>query len=91
MPVVNWDKLGVSNPESLVPLTRASMDGPTSYQTYSGWLRKQTAAVQNQVLGPTRATLFRSGKVGLRDLVRSDGSVLTLDELGKKLGMKLAS
>lgn len=44
---------------------RASRDGPVPGDTsYSDWLRRQSAAAQNKVLGPTRAKLFREGKLG---------------------------
>lgn len=89
IPVVNWDKLGVKPPEDLQKLTRASMGGPTSYRTYSGWLRDQPADVQNEVLGASRARLFRAGKASLKDLVRSDGTTLTLPQLARRLGIPL--
>lgn len=87
--VVNWEELGVKPPEDIVALQRASMNGPTSYQTYSGWLRKQDAATQDDVLGATRGRLFRSGDVSLRDLVNSRNEPLTLDQLAKKLGTRV--
>jgi hypothetical protein len=37
--------------------------------------------VQDDVLGPARAKLFREGRVSLRDLVRTDGGIVSLDEL----------
>lgn len=45
------------------------------------WLRGQPAAVQDKVLGRTRAQLFRSGKLSLADLVRRDGSIIPLRDL----------
>ena len=65
---------------------RASKDGPVPASTdYEGWLKGQPIGVQNDVLGKARASLFRDGKVNLRDLVRQDTSVLTLDELQRKV------
>ena len=82
-PVVNWDKLGLKAPP---PGERAAAGGPVSAKLdYAGWLRQQTNAEQDEILGPARAALFQAGKVSLQDLVRSDGSTLTLEELRKKL------
>lgn len=41
---------------------RSSMDGPVDATTsYYDWLKGQSAGFQNEVLGPTRAKLFRDG------------------------------
>lgn len=70
------------------PGQRASMDGPVSAnKTYSGWLRDQSAEFQNDVLGPERAKLFRSGKVTLDGFVDDMGRMLTLDELRAREGL----
>lgn len=89
VPVIKWQELGVRPPEDFMALQRASMDGPTSYQTYSSWLRNQPATIQNDVLGPTRAGLFRNGDASLRDLVGKTDQVLTLPQLAQKLGIKV--
>lgn len=82
-PVLNWEKLGLTPPP---PGQRAAQDGPVSAKLdYAGWLRQQTNAEQDEILGPSRAALFRAGKVNLRDLVRMDGRVLTLEELREKI------
>lgn len=52
--------------------------------TYTQWLKKQTPEFQNQVLGKTRADLFRKGNISLDAFVARDGDVLTLAELKKK-------
>ncbi len=49
--------------------------------TYSEWLRKRSVAFQNEVLGKTRAELFRKGKIDLARFVDSFGNVITLDKL----------
>jgi hypothetical protein len=41
------------------------------------------------VLGPSRGKLFRSGKATLKDLVRNDGSTLTLPQLARRIGVPL--
>lgn len=48
---------------------------------YEQWLRDQPTRVQDKVLGRSRAEMFRAGKVGLRDLVRGDGTVIPIAEL----------
>jgi len=50
-------------------------------QTYGTWLRSQTAAMQNEVLGTRRGLMFRQGRIGVKDLVNAEGRTLTLAEL----------
>lgn len=54
---------------------------PPTREAHADWLRRQPPAVQDEILGPARAQLFREGKVTLDDLVRQDGRVITLREL----------
>lgn len=62
--------------------TRASYQGPVSAQrTYGGWLRDQPEAFQDEVLGPERAKLFRSGGLSLDKFADDSGRLYTLDEL----------
>ena len=49
--------------------------------TYGGWLRRQPASFQDEALGPTRAALFRRGKLSIDQFVNDDGQTLTLNEL----------
>ena len=49
--------------------------------TYSGFLRNQSSGFQNEVLGPARAKLIRSGKLTLDKFVDDAGRTLTLDQL----------
>ena len=79
VPRINWAALGLEEPADS---TRASMDGQvSSSMRYEGWLRGQPAAIQNQILGPTRAELFRQGRVTLEQLVRTDGRVIPISQL----------
>jgi hypothetical protein len=48
---------------------------------YTQWLRDQRNDVQNHILGPGRARLFREGKLDLRQLVTGDGRVVPLEVL----------
>lgn len=52
--------------------------------TYSEWLGKRSKEFQNEVLGPTRAEMFRNGEIKLDKFVARDGDTLTLDELRRK-------
>lgn len=82
----SFKELGIDVPEILVGgKTRASMDGQLPADTsYADWIKKQSAARQNEVLGPTRARLLRDGKLALPDLYSARGELLTLDDLRKR-------
>lgn len=83
----SWKDLGLPRP-SIAEATRASMDGqvPASLR-YGDWLRGQTAAVQREALGPTKAALFREGKLDVSKFVdRRTGRQYTLAELAKREG-----
>tara|TARA_R100001443_G_scaffold117236_1_gene140687 strand:- start:1036 stop:3588 length:2553 start_codon:yes stop_codon:yes gene_type:complete len=69
--------------------TRASMNGqvPAS-QTYGRWLKDQPVSVQEDVLGKTKAKLFRDGKLKIGSFTNRKGKTLTLDELKVKEGRK---
>ena len=84
VPVAKSNKeLGIELPElELRNKTRASMDGQVSADTtYSEWLKKQSAARQDEVLGPTRGKLLRSGQMEVSEMYSHKGVFLTLDEL----------
>lgn len=76
--VVDWAGLGLEPPEGG---TRASEDGQVDAGlSYEDWLRRAPAAKQDRVLGAARGRLFRDG-VTLSQMVREDGTEITLDEL----------
>lgn len=57
--------------------------GPVTDETLTAWLRRRGSAFQDEVLGPTRAAMFRAGRLSPRDLIAStSGKPLTLEELG---------
>lgn len=60
---------------------------PHSFASYNDWLKAQNTSTQNDILGPTRADLWRSGKMTLADAVDADNRVLTLAQLREKLGL----
>lgn len=80
----SWRELGVDADE-LEPGTRASMNGQVpSTETFSTWLKKQSASIQDETLGPTRGALFRRGKLSIDRFVDVRGNQLTLDQLREK-------
>ena len=64
---------------------RASMDGQVSADlNYNDWLAKQSKAFQVDVLGSTKAELFRKGGLKMDQFVNNRGQALTLDQLKTK-------
>lgn len=47
----------------------------------AAWLRRQSAEFQDDVLGPTRGKLFRSGRYSMDNFVDYSGKIFTLSEL----------
>lgn len=84
----SWKELGAEadvDIEEFEPEERASMDGSVPAKTdYETWLGEQSAARQNQILGETRALLFREGGLGFDELRNARGEDLTLDELRRR-------
>lgn len=80
----SWRDLGIDADE--VPkTTRASMDGQVPESTtFESWLKKQSPARQDAVLGEGKADLWRDGKITLRDLLDQQGRPLTLEQLRAK-------
>lgn len=79
----SWKELGI-NLDEAPPGTRASMDGQVpEAETYQTWLKKKPAAFQDDVLGPTRAKLFREG-MQLDRFVDQSGKEYTLKQLRSK-------
>ena len=69
----------------LPPRMRASIDGQVPEDiNYDTFLRRQTAEFQNEVLGPSRADLFRDGMAVDRFTDRA-GNELTLAQLRQRL------
>lgn len=80
----SWKELGFNESE-LPASTRASMDGQVSDKlTYQTWLEKQSIARQNEILGKTKAKLFRDGGLTLDRFVNDKNHVYTLDELKQR-------
>lgn len=85
IPVVkSWKSLGIDI-EEMDSGTRASLDGQIAAQTtYGSWLTRQSAARQDEVLGPVRGKLFRDGGLTLDRFATDKGRWLTLEELAAR-------
>lgn len=91
----SWKELGIKGASDKRVGGRAFRDvqtGQTGFSakqmTYGQWLKKQPAAVQDDILGPTRGRLYRQGRVSF-DRFFDDGRRLTLAELAKREGLTL--
>lgn len=77
----SWRDLGFDVDE-LPPSTRASMDGQVpADMTYSAWLKKQSASIQDEVLGKERGRLYRQSGENLNKFINREGKFYTLEQL----------
>ncbi len=85
----SWQEMGFDFKE--VPeATRASMNGQVATSiTYPKWLKQQSRSIQDEVLGTTRARLWRSGKVKIDRFVDDRFRPLTLSQLATQEGIVL--
>lgn len=80
----SWRELGFDI-DDLPPGTRASMDGQVAADTtFGGWLDRQSKTRQDEILGPGRAELYRSGAISFRDLVDGNGRELSTAQLRER-------
>jgi SPP1 gp7 family putative phage head morphogenesis protein len=80
----SWKELGVDI-EEFSPSTRASMDGQVpADQTFGLWLKKQSAARQDDILGSTRGKLMRDGGLELDRFYNERGRYLSLQEMAER-------
>jgi SPP1 gp7 family putative phage head morphogenesis protein len=63
---------------------------PLSFKAYGDWLQTQSIAVQNEILGPTRAAWWRDGTMTLADAIDLDNRVLALEQLRARFGIAAA-
>ena len=74
--------IGLDIPEPKDEGQRASSLGPVPGKTtFDDYFGRLSAEQQDQQFGPTRAKMFRDGKITVRDLVSGTGRELTLDEI----------
>lgn len=79
--LVSWESLGIEA-EELEGETRASMNGQVpAAMNYDEWLRTQTPEFQDDVLGPSKAELFRGGLKLDRFVDLKTGRTFTLADL----------
>lgn len=70
--------------ETSIKGVRASATGPVpSDMTYNDWLKAQSTAVQDDILGKAKGRLFREGGVTLDRFVDQSGKELSLQQMAK--------
>ena len=84
----SWKEQGFSS-KVLKKFPRARLDQlngkVTSVQSYNTWLKRQPAAVQNEVLGVAKGKAFRRGEIKhMRDLVTPMNRPLTVGQMQAK-------
>jgi SPP1 gp7 family putative phage head morphogenesis protein len=74
----------------LPEVQRRTMDGRVPEKvTFGKWMRGQDRKLQDEVLGPTRAKLWRSGRVPLDRFVNDKRQVLNLEQLAAREGIRI--
>lgn len=77
----SWRELGLDI-DDMPASTRASMDGQVPADlTYAQWFARQSAARQDEIVGPERGRLYRAGKVSFDRFYDDKGRWLTLAQL----------
>jgi hypothetical protein len=77
----SYRELGLDLDETDIK-TRASMDGQVpADMTYAEWIKQQSAARQDDILGETRGKLLRDGGLDLENFYSNKGKWLTLEQL----------
>lgn len=80
----SWREMGLNLADAPAG-TRASLDGQVPADlTYGAWLAKKPAAFQDEVLGETKARLFRDGGLTLDRFVDTTGREYSLAELRRR-------
>jgi len=69
---------------TMVPVTNRNRARLENRQTYNGWLRAQSAATQDDILGPTKGRLYRKGDLTVDRFVNRAGEEYTLKQLRAK-------
>lgn len=76
-----WKEMGLDIADT-PPSTRASLDGQIpATTTYNEWLKKQSVERQDDILGITKAKLFRDGGLDLPKFISKQGHEFTIEEL----------
>jgi len=85
-----WSRMSASERRAKVKAKRdawadENIGSTPSNVTYQDWIKRQPAKFQDEVLGPTRARLFREGGVPLDKFVDASGKQYNLDQLRARL------
>lgn len=75
---------GISVQEARNRWAAANIGQVPAETTYNDWMKRQSTAFQDKVLGKTRARLFRTGKIRLDQFVDRQGDEITLDDLARQ-------
>jgi hypothetical protein len=71
--------------DDFTPSERASMDGAVAADTtYAQWFAKQSAARQDEIVGPTRGALYRRGGIAFDKFYNDRGVYLDLEQLKER-------
>lgn len=80
----SWQEMGLL-PDDLGVAEKARLNGEVpAASTYAEWIGRQRASRQDDILGPARGKLLRSGGLKLTSFYTEDGRFLTLDELRQR-------
>ena len=69
------------------PPTKVGRLAVDSRLTYGQWLKKQPVGIQDEILGPGKAAVFRRGEVSFDRFIDRRNMPLTLKQLRKLEGM----
>lgn len=81
----SWKELGIEM-DDMTPGTRASMDGQVPADlSYAQWFARQSAARQDEIVGPERGKMYRAGEVTFERFASDNGRWLTLDQIRSRI------
>jgi SPP1 gp7 family putative phage head morphogenesis protein len=80
----SWQEMGLEIDE-LPESTCSSLDGQIpATMSYNDWLKKQSIERQNDILGVTKAKLFRDGGLDLPKFISKQGHEYTIEQLRER-------
>ncbi|TKK23436.1 hypothetical protein EcCFBP13530_04590 [Enterobacter cancerogenus] len=80
----SWQEMGLLT-DDLTSAEKDALSGEVPEPiTYPAWIARQRASRQDDILGPVRGKLLRSGGLNLTSFYTEDGRWLTLDELRQR-------
>ncbi len=69
---------------TVIPVTSGNKDRLEDRETYKDWFARQSATVQDDILGPSRGKLYREGDYTVDRFSDESGQLFTLDQLRDK-------